>query len=536
MSKRGKMKAGAAIAGATLLFGVTTAGAAAPGTTQGPSTTVDPYVIPVDATNTTIKSLLTVDNLAADNGYTMAGIPDGLGAYKDGNNVVLLSNHELGNTQGVVRTHGFVGSFVSQWTIDPTLKFVAGKDAIQTLDWAGTTPSAFARFCSADLAQAPQLYNTVSGKGFNGRLFMNGEETGLEGRAVATDPATGSSWVLPALGRTSWENALAAYTPTSDTQLVIGMNDSSAANQTANLIYVGTKTNTGSPVDKAGLTNGLLYTMKLTGGVTTDAAFRTTYGLNSPQPFTLAQITGATGALLQTDSVAKGGFGPDRTEDGVWDPANLNDFYFQTTGSTAAAAGRGGLWRMRWNDVTQPSLGGTLTLLVDHPSSHLATDNASNQPGFYMPDNMTMDSHGHILIQEDPGADNYVARVFAYDVATNVLKSVATFDPALFGAGAPGFITNDEESSGIVDTESIYGAGTFLLDAQVHTATGLSNPTRDAERGQFLLMTVDFAKLFGGPNPVIPEAPFAVLMSLGSLVVIGGYLVLRRRSPGASLA
>jgi Bacterial protein of unknown function (DUF839) len=220
----------------------------------------------------------------------------------------------------------------------------------------------------------------------------------------------------------------------------------------------------------------------------------------------------------------------------VWDPANPNDFYFLTTGSTAAAAGRGGLWRMRWNDVTQPSLGGTLALLVDHPASHLATDDSTNQPGFYMPDNMTMDSHGHILIQEDPGGDNYVARVFAYDVATNVLKPVATFDPALFGAGAPGFITNDEESSGIIDTESIYGAGTFLLDAQIHTATGLSNPTRDAERGQYLLMTVDFAKVFGGPNPVIPEAPVAVLLPLGSLLVIGGYLVLRRRSAGASFA
>lgn len=536
MSKRGKIKAGAAIAGATLLFGVTTAGAAAPGTSQGPSTTVDPYVIPVDPSNTTIKSLLTVDNLAADNGYTMAGIPDGLGAYKDGNNVVLLSHHELGAAQGVVRSHGFAGSFISQWTIDPSFKFVAGKDAITTIDWAGTTPSAFARFCSADLAQTPQLFNTVTGKGFNGKLFMSGEETGLEGRAVATDPATGNAWVLPALGRTSWENSVAAYTPTSDTQLVIGLNDSSAANTTANLVYVGTKTNTGSPVDKAGLTNGLLYTMKLT-GVTTDAAFRSTYGVGSPQPFTLAQITGATGAALQADSVAKGGFQPDRTEDGVWDPANPNDFYFVTTGSTPAAGGRGGLWRARWNDVTQPSLGGTLTLLVTNPGSHAATDTAANQPGFYMPDNIGIDGKGHLMIQEDPGGDNYLARVYAYDIATNVMKSVATFDPALFGgAGAPGFLTNDEESSGIIDTESIYGAGTFLFDAQVHTATGLSNPTRDAERGQYLLMTVDFAKLFGGPTPVIPEAPVTVLLSLGSLVVIGGYLVLRRRSAGLTAA
>lgn len=537
MSNRGRRAAGAgtAIVGATLLLaaggaGATTAGTS-PGTFIGPRTTVSPYVIPVNPANTSITSILTVDDLPAANNYPMAGLADGLGAYQDGSSVVLLSNHELNNTQGVIRTHGAKGSFVSQWTLNPTtLDVTAGKDAMTTVAYASSTPPEFSRFCSADLATAKGLYNSVGGVGYNGNLFMSGEEVGIEGRAVATDPLTGSSWVLPAVGRLAWENALVADTHTSNTTLVIGQNDTTptAGRGSANLVYVGTKDNAGTtPVEKAGLTNGSLFGVVVT-GASTDAAFRTAFGVGSAQPFTLVALTGATGAALQTDATAKNVFAPDRTEDGAWDPSNPNDFYFVTTGSTASATGRGGLWKQHWNDVNNPSLGGTLTLLVDHPGTHAAGDDSTNQPGFYMPDNMTIDGHGHILLQEDPGGDNYLARIFAYDIATGQLKPVATFDPAKFAPG-PGLVTNDEEASGIIDTESLLGAGTFLFDAQVHTPTGLSNATRDAERGQYLVMSIDFANLFATAAPEVPEAPLEIMLPISALVVLGGAAVVVRR-------
>jgi hypothetical protein len=234
MPKLGKKKIGLpAIAGATLLLGASSAGASTPGTSPGtfigPRTTVSPYIIPVNSSNTQITSILTVDDLPAINGYTMAGIPDGLGAFVDGGNVTFLSNHEFGVTQGVVRTHGAIGAFVSQWTLNPsTLDVTAGKDAMTTVVYAGTTPPEFGRFCSADLAGPAQLFNPATGNGFNGHLFMNGEENGIEGRGVATDPATGVSWVLPALGRVSWENSLAATTGT-DKTVVIANNDTTPA-------------------------------------------------------------------------------------------------------------------------------------------------------------------------------------------------------------------------------------------------------------------------------------------------------------------
>ena len=130
-----------------------------------------------------------------------------------------------------------------------------------------------------------------------------------------------------------------------------------------------------------------------------------------------------------------------------------------------------------------------------------------------MPDNVTIDNHGHLVILEDPGADNYVAKVFGYDIATNQLAAVAQFDPLRFDPANVGtFMTNDEETSGVFDTESTLGANTFLLDAQVHTATGLTNPTAQVEHGQYLKSSVDFAKVFSGPTPVVPESPLIILL------------------------
>src|SRR6187431_2665761 len=89
---------------------------------------------------------------------------------------------------------------------------------------------------------------------------------------------------------------------------------------------------------------------------------------------------------------------------------------------------------------------------------------------------MTNDTHGNIVIQEDPGNVNHLARIVAYRISDGALGVVAKFDETLFGTGATADsnkLTIDEESSGIIDTEDFLGAGTFIFDAQVHTAKGL---------------------------------------------------------------
>ena len=72
---------------------------------QGPSSSATPYVTPT-AAGISVTSILTVGDAAA-NGYKMVGIPDGLGAYDNGDGTfTVLMNHELGSTEGISRAHG----------------------------------------------------------------------------------------------------------------------------------------------------------------------------------------------------------------------------------------------------------------------------------------------------------------------------------------------------------------------------------------------------------------------------------------------
>jgi hypothetical protein len=90
------------------------------------------------------------------------------------------------------------------------------------------------------------------------------------------------------------------------------------------------KTASGSPVEKAGLTNGSLYGVKVNGVGLEDRV----NGIASGTQFTLfnlGDVQNMTGAQLQTASVGGGVSEFLRPEDGGWDPSNPSDFYFVTT-------------------------------------------------------------------------------------------------------------------------------------------------------------------------------------------------------------
>ena len=71
-----------------------TAELAAPAIVEpGAMTTVRPFILPLDGSNLTITPLLTTGEMVGD--YQMAGVPDGLGAVRAGDHVILLMNHEL---------------------------------------------------------------------------------------------------------------------------------------------------------------------------------------------------------------------------------------------------------------------------------------------------------------------------------------------------------------------------------------------------------------------------------------------------------
>ncbi|WP_088315802.1 alkaline phosphatase PhoX [Kineosporia sp. R_H_3] len=514
--------AGTGLGCAALVVPMAAPASAAGSTAIGPTGGIAPYVLPV-APDVTVTSLLTVNNGAAKDGTQLVGIPDGIGAYRSGKRVVALVNAELGATAGIARAHGQKGAFVSRWTIDPkTLAVTTGSDLVQpgVRYWdyttgayaaapvapagaaAGTHTAAFNRFCSGYLAPAGSLYNDDTDAGYDGAIYMANEEAGDEGRVfgVTTD---GAATQLPRLGLFSWENTVSAANRT-DTTVVMGNEDGGNGQLR---VYVGTKTTKGSPVERAGLTNGSLFVVDTADeSVSTDAQFRTAYGKGKAVPVTFGageQVdTTASGAAQNADAAAKG-LTLNRIEDGSFDPRNRNDYYFLTTegGSTAANPAEpgvsrdgGGLWRLRFTNVDKPELGGTLTLLLD----------GSEAPYLSKPDNMAIDRRGNLLVQEDPGGNDHVARILAYRIKDGRVGVVAGFDTALFGVTNPAgttpdtraVLTTDEESSGIVDTADLFGKGTFLFDAQVHTkknlpaGTGAGTVEELVENGQILLLEV----------------------------------------------
>ncbi|MBB6051275.1 alkaline phosphatase PhoX [Armatimonas rosea] len=473
---------------------------------KGASTTTAAYILPTASDVKTISILTVGDSIG---GYNLVGTPDGQGAYSNGDGTfTLLVNHELSASAGVTRAHGSAGAFVSQWNISAnnnTLTVNSGRD-LATSVTVSTGTSTVSRLCSADLPVTSAFYNAATGLGTQNRIFMNGEENGTAGRAfawIATGPDARKTFELPHLGKFSWENSV-ANPFAQDKTLVMGTDDSTPG-QT--YLYVGTKTSTGTDIEKAGLTNGSLYGIKVGNFATED---RTTPfgglgkgGSTGFSLFSFGDVSGTTGATLQTTSVTNGVTEFLRPEDGAWDPSNPNDFYFVTTDrfNTGATVGRSRLWRMRYTDLTNPTLGGNLTMVLD------------GTEGQQMFDNITIDRVGNILLQEDPGNNAHLAKIWNYNISSGNLRAIAEFNSSLFAAGG---LTQDEESSGIIDATDILGSGWYLLTAQVHTSVGVT--TEQVERGQLLAMYV-------GANAA-PEPGTVLLVGLGASVL---GLRLRRR-------
>jgi hypothetical protein len=454
------------------------AGAPSP-TSTGPSSSEAPYLVPAQP-GVAITSILTVGDSVNDRPdgtpYRMVGIPDGLGAFKDGDGTfTVLMHHELREDAGAVRAHGARGAFVSRWTIEKeTLRVRHGEDLIKRVALWSPSLSAYAppavgvvigRLCSADLPAPTALFNPRSGSGYRGRLLLGGEETDAEGRAFA-HALDGTSYQLPHLGRFRRENAV-AHPRTGDATVVVGLDDSDGGQV---YVYVGRKRTSGAPPDRAGLVAGTLYGVRVVGYPREPEQD----GIPSGTRFELAPLPRAatqTGADLDADSTAAGVTQFQRPEDGAWDPRHPRDFYWVTT---ASYEGFSRLWRLRFDDPADPAGGGVIDMLLRGTEGQQSLDN------------MTVTDRGEVLLQEDPGPQPHLAKIWRYTVATGRLDQVARHDPKRFLPGAPAFLTEDEESSGIIPADDILGEGWFLLDVQAHTPY----PGELVRGGQLLAMYV----------------------------------------------
>ncbi|MGH7872849.1 MAG: phytase, partial [Candidatus Binatia bacterium] len=365
------------------------------------------------------------------------------------------------------------------------------------------------RLCSGDLAD-PAAYS-YRGLGTQERIYLAGDETNIlqnglladQGRAwarIATGTHSGEAIELPRLGRMSFENAVASPFPQEKT--IVALLDDSSISTAATInnnapsevfFYVGRKQRQGHPVEEAGLTNGKLYglTIAVKGQPVTEES--NDFGLGTAASgyigagrFALKElgdVTGLTAVEIETLAIGGGVARLQRVEDGAWDPGKKNNFYFVTTASLTANCR---LWHLRFDDIEAPEKGGDIEILLRGDEGH------------GMLDNVTIDRRGRILMDEDPGGNDRIAKIWLYDIASKKFVQIAQHNPQFFDPTLPNnsaFLTDDEESSGIIDAEEILGAGWFLLDVQVHKA----NPDPElVEGGQLLAMFVD--PRIGGGN------------------------------------
>ena len=306
---------------------------------------------------------------------------------------------------------------------------------------------------------------------------------------MVTGTSAGSSYTLGKFNQSTngsgvtavggWENILLNPYAQNKT-IAIGTNDGGTGTMNGTVaVYVGNKTNTGSEVDKAGLTNGVTKFINVTGfadnsGTTIDelsSNITRTTGITSGTGFTLSTANNTTFS---------------RPEDGAWSHDG-SKFYFVTTDQIdkteitgQAQIGRSRLWELAFSDITDPEAGGVINVLLD------------GSEGQIMFDNIALSSDGNsIILQEDPGNNPHNASVWSYNFAGDSLTKIFTHDTTLFGNVSGGVvtngtITNDEESSGVIDVSDILGYKSYLMVTQNHAKD--VNPLL-VEGGQLQLVT-----------------------------------------------
>lgn len=252
---------------------------------------------------------------------------------------------------------------------------------------------------------------------------MSGEEDREGGRAFAhvlTGKEKGTSYELPHLGRFAWENVV-AHPHTNLQTLVMGMDDNKDGQV---YLYVGEKKSKGNPVERAGLTDGKLYGIKVDGDNFSLVEF--------------GDVSSMSGSDLEKKGIELGVSKFKRPEDGAWDTLNPQIFYFATTDKID---GESEIIQLTFNNIHEPLKGGTIKPIL-----------RARDIGAQMFDNLTVSDNGKILIDEDPGDHEHLASIWSFDTKTNLAEKIFEVKPEYFqDKNHPNFLTMDEEHSGIID-------------------------------------------------------------------------------------
>ncbi len=503
-------------------------------------TSADAYALPTWHSQYTVEPILSAGETVprtsnAAQRYQMVGIPDGLGVYSMSASVAaVFMNHELPSnriTLPVIGQPKIRGAFVSLYQVDRLRRGVISGDLAFTEVWQNgalvgpladesNTTAPFSRFCSASIA-GPR-------EGFDRWIYLTGEED----ESTAFDPKGGSAvaitggkaYVIPGLGHLPWENLLVQ--PRQDKGLyanktvIMVMEDGPATAPYCGIcMYVGTKDRTSSdPLARNGLTGGQFYVLRgLDGDANSEVDF---YGENNGTAcewVRIPNVASKTYAQLKDAMVANEFFKFARVEDGSWSKTDKNEFFFVTTGGdgvVGAPTGNNKLGRLYRLAMDPANPLGYCNLEIITYADH---SNHADMP--VSPDNMDTSAR-YIMVQEDGtsqsrpvmAARNRDASIWSYDTWDISAPPVRVVQQTSIGrdgvyavTGAvttpptlpvtPTFTTNKFtptargiwETSGIHDTSSIFGDGTFLFDVQAHGPTAAPGDSTQ-EDGQLLIM------------------------------------------------
>jgi hypothetical protein len=422
-----RLAALAAIAGAVAL---TIAGSASSKKDPGFKTAKPAYLVPM-VPGASVDPILSAGDTIG--GYQMSGIPDGLGAYKDGqHSLQLLMNHELGRSFPAVPPG--VDARISKLTID---RKTYGVRAAQYLF---TGQEFYERFCSATLQK-------IKGTPY----YLTGEEAipaGHDGSSIVMNAETGTWTATPHFGHFEHENVV-PVTGFKKFMLVSTEDNFRVGVPSYLFAYIA---NSWKSAVSGNPAHGSLYVWRALNPAQT--GFTMTKGSTVRGEFVpISQAENANDTTLKAAATAKGAFRFSRLEDTALAFQKSGRLYFADTGSKAGEATiNGRIYRLDINPSNPKKA--SVSLVLD-----------STVDDFANPDNLAT-SPQSLMIQEDrenPNRGQY-SRILRYDFNDHSLTPVARVNTV---NGSPG----QWESSGIIWAGNLLGGGWWLTSVQAHTLT-----------------------------------------------------------------
>ena len=462
-------------------------------------------------------------------GYTPPGIPDGMGAFERGGNVLILSNHELSSGSGyqyqLANGAVLTGARVSALTLDKaTREVVSFGPAFDTIyNRAGNSVTGPADLDFGGLNRLCSAGSAVRGQaGFVDDIFFTGEETS-GGTEFALDVATGELWALPWLGRAAWESVAALEVPgINHTHVAILIGDDRG--DAPLLLYVGEKLPGGNFVERNGLSYGRLYMWVADNGDLSPADWNSTgasrhgrfvevvnYDASMANQEGYDELGFATQANIDGQKADIGAFNFSRPEDLHVNPRRGDQVVFASTGRNTALNQGADLWgttylvdvKINPGRIRNDNITAEITILYD------GDDSDKRDFGIRSPDNLVWADNGYVYIQEDRsiggfGADSgQETSIWQLDPQTYEVMRIAQVDRSAIPAGQTDFAPADLgnwESSGVIDvTEEFDAEGTLLFfNVQAHSLNGGAIAAEGlVQGGQYLFLGSDEA----GINP-----------------------------------